>query len=212
MNIQQNFHFCYYKLLNMLLFFENKKDFEICDIEYKLLDNSNDPIIHLYKCENVKLYNLKLDGNKDNQEFEISKSFGYNVRNNCISLRRCKNIEIYNCVLTNARSGGIVPVICNDVTIKSSLCSNNYFDGIAPYESENISIIDCTLSNNKCSGVSVDGRCQNINIINSTLLNNFDWGIWYGYEQDASNDYIVEICKCNTFVDNKSGNVCVKLK
>lgn len=85
---------------------KDSRDFTISDIKHTMKDNSNEPIIHLDNCHNVLIYNVHLDGNRDNQQNEISKTFGYTVRNNCISLRNCTNVTIVRCTLNNSRSGG----------------------------------------------------------------------------------------------------------
>lgn len=196
------------KTKSMLYDIEYKNDFEIQNIEYKLPSNSNEPIIHLYKCNNVVMRNLNLDGNMINQPSEISSKKGYTVRNNCISLRHCSNIYILDCVLTNARSGGIVPAFCSDIYIINCICKNNFFDGIAPYKSSNIHIINSTIEDNLYSGVSIDGGSTSININGCIITKNKDWGIWFGEEQKQITENEKEsIYKTNKITDNLTGDI-----
>lgn len=188
----------------MLHNLSNKHDLTISNISYKLPDNTNEPIVHLYKCSNVYIHDLDLDGNKENQSNEVSNTWGFYVRNSCISLRRCFNVFIINCNLSNARSGGIVPALCDNIYIINCTCNNNFFDGIAPYQSSNIVISGCKISGNLYSGVSIDGNSKNIRIHDSTISNNNDWGVWFGPEQ-TTYENTNEIVNNNKIINNKTG-------
>lgn len=192
----------------MLRTLSNAHNTTLRNMTYKLGKNVNEPIIHLDGCTNIFIYDLYLDGNKENQTSEISTRFGYCVRNSCISLRKCKNIYISNCRLYNARSGGIVPSLCENIYIINCECSGNFFDGIAPYASSNVLIYNCCLTNNLYSGVSIDGNSSNINIYGSTIKDNRDWGVWFGSKQNVNKKIICDIVSNNSIINNKTGNIC----
>ncbi len=203
-----------YIYCTMLCSMNNSRDFMISDIKYKLKGNINDPVIHLDNCHNALIYNVNLDGNMEHQQSEISKTFGYTVRNNCISLRNCTNVTIARCTTNSSRSGGIVTALCNGIYIVNCTCKFNYFDGIAPYNSKNIFVINCDIGNNMYSGISIDGNSTNVVVIGSRIYDNDDWGIWYGPDQNyAMTDNDVDVIKkYNIFERNKSGDIKTQKK
>ncbi len=192
---------------------KNISNFTISDIKYKLRDNINEPILHLDNCHNVLIYNVQLDGNKEHQTSEISRSMGYTIRNNCISLRNCTNITIVKCTLNNSRSGGIVPAMCNGVYIVDCTCKYNYYDGVAPFNSKKVHILNSDLSNNSYCGISIDEKTSDFFILGSTIKNNGDWGIWIGPNQrnyPIPSDVMSMIMKYNIFDNNKNGKLKIQ--
>lgn len=144
--------------------------------------------------ENIVIENLRLDGNKDFQDYEIWYNRENYIRNNAISIRFCKNVTIRNCIITNARSGNIViEKGCQNITIENCILNHAFFDGIAGYASRECIIRNNIITDNHSAGLSFDLQF-NKNTITDNVIEGNNLGVFLRY------------CDDNTFNRNEMKN------
>jgi parallel beta-helix repeat protein len=173
-----------------------EKSNQIIDGQYKVLklnDNLSIPIMiigdssHIepsFKIHDITIKNFILDGNSDNQPYEIWNNVDNGIRNNGITIRGAEHVTIDNCIVYNCRSGGIViEKESKYITIKNTIVKNNFYDGIASCFSTNVSIINCISFDNKGAGMSFDWLFNNNSIENNIIYNN-DVGIFMRWSND----------------------------
>jgi hypothetical protein len=125
----------------------------------------------------IFIYGIEIDGNKQNQEFEIEKR-GH-IRNNGISVRNADNVIISNVSVRNCRSGGLVLERgSRRVSVLNSVFSENYFDGIAGYESEGCLLYNLQSTQNEAAGISLDLNFNKNTIVSTSINGNKKEGIF----------------------------------
>ncbi len=160
----------------------------------RLADRVNQPVILVgddkevpeYIIEEIKIENIEIDGNMDNQTSETGDPQSW-IRNNGIDIRKVRNLSISNVLIHHCRSGGVVASWDSEnIFIYNSYFYSNYFDGIALYASKNVLIKDFVSSRNNAAGISIDNKLQNAVFINGLLLENLDVGIFARDSSDIS--------------------------
>lgn len=196
--------------------------------KYFLENHSNCPVIiigtieqtPLKLIENITISNLIVDGNKDNQDYEIWDNKENYIRNNCLTIRHAANITIRNCNFTNARSGNIViEKNCNNITIENCFIADGFFDGIAGYDSYQCHIKNNVIVNNNYAGLSFDHHFNN-NVIEhnhiyfnnlGVFLRNSDFNVFHqntlknkelDFYLNQIDDSISTMPKDNIFLEN----------
>ena len=141
--------------------------------------------------QNVRISNLEIDGNKDNQNQETDPDRSW-IRNNGIDVRRTRNLWIGDLNVYNAVSGGLV-VSWNSskVFAGNSMFHHNQFDGIALYASEDIQIADFMCYENESAGLSLDNNLSHVIFHDGSIKNNGDVGIFARDSEDLSFFHLV---------------------
>ncbi|MDQ8181920.1 right-handed parallel beta-helix repeat-containing protein [Pelagicoccus sp. SDUM812005] len=130
------------------------------------------------RIENVSIYDLEIDGNREFQESEYNQERPW-IRNNGIDARTVTGLRVERVVCGNNRSGGLViSWRCRDVVAKDCVFKNNYFDGVAYYDSVGVFTVDCLLSENLGAGVSIDNAVSNALFANCRIEGNRDVGVF----------------------------------
>ena len=140
-----------------------------------------------FRISNVQLSGMTLDGNRVNQNVELSGgdiSCGIKIRNNCLTIRGADHVEIADVVTKSARSGGVVlEKHCHNIRIEGLESYDNHFDGFAGYETEQSEFIGLNLHNNRSAGVSVDIRFNNNSFQDCNISNNGEQGFFIRYSE-----------------------------
>ena len=121
---------------------------------------------------NIRVADLLIDGNKDNQTFECygGDCGASPLRNNGITIRYASDVLIERVTVLNARSGGLVTELgCVRITVREFRAANNYFDGLAGYRTEDSTFTGLRLIDNGAAGLSFDLGFNN-NLITETVI------------------------------------------
>ncbi|MEQ1879022.1 MAG: right-handed parallel beta-helix repeat-containing protein [Bdellovibrionia bacterium] len=161
------------------------------DVLLRLGRNVNAPVLVMgdaatppRSLEDVRVSNLKIDGNRWYQKFECwggacdSGGTAF-IRNNGITVRGLTRGKIQNVAVTSARSGGVVTEKgVYDLVIEGLLATDNEFDGFAGYETFGARLTGLNLSRNRAAGISIDIRFHGNHFKDVRIENNGDVGIF----------------------------------
>lgn len=152
---------------------------------FRLAADSNEPVFVLGNAtlenlegtrprRNLTLRRLRVDGNRLEQEAEVSDTLGLEfLRNNCVSLRQVTNVVLEDLRLASCRSGGIV--VGNksrQIAIQQVESFDHHFDGLAWDGDVQESTIDnSSFHSNLGAGISFDLGVVN-NVIRRTIVRN----------------------------------------
>ena len=112
------------------------------------------------KHNNIKINNLVIDGNKENQPSAPSGTGGVQ---HGIYLHGCDNAIIENLIIFNCQGDGICPTAheCVNITIRNNHIYDNLRAGISLVYGSNINIYDNILINNHLD-LEAEMKCENI--------------------------------------------------
>jgi nitrous oxidase accessory protein NosD len=169
----------------------------------RLDDHINQPVILVGSAKNVpqaidtiqniKIADLEIDGNKDNQDSEDAKDREW-IKNNGIDIRAVMNLRVDNVNIHDARSGGLV-VSWNSsrIVISNASFHDNYYDGIALYTSEDIIVSNIISYGNKSAGISLDNELKFVSFNGGHIRNNTKEGIFVRNSADINfHDLMIE--------------------
>jgi len=110
-----------------------------------LVNGANANCIVGSSVSNIKILNLKIDGNKGNQTVNV----------NCIYLNNVSNITIEKCAITNSKFANIYLDYISNSVIQNCLISNAGTIGLFVYSSNNSIVIGNIVNNNNSPGIYV---------------------------------------------------------
>jgi hypothetical protein len=149
----------------------------------RLANGANAPVLVLGQTQtpptltrsNIRVANLTIDGNRQNQTQECwggsCDTGGLTmIRNNGLTLRHVSDVVIENITIVGARSGGLVTEKdSRRVTVRGLTASDNEFDGLAGYQTEDSLFTDLQLYDNAAAGLSLDLNFDN-NIVGDAVI------------------------------------------
>lgn len=177
-------------------------------VKIKLADHANQPVIAIgsdeeiprFRIRNISISDLEIDGNKENQESELSPGKLW-IRCNGIDVRMVDNLWIQDVNISNTISGGlVVSWDSHRIFIRSSMFHNNTYDGIAFYASEDILVSNFASYENGAGGISMDNGMKTATFSNGLVKNNKDVGIFAREAKD--------ICFFNLMISGSGNNGC----
>ncbi len=128
--------------------------------------------------ESIRIYGIEIDGNKDNQDSELSADKPW-IRNNGIDVRGVRNLIVDGVKIRNNRSGGLViSWKSSDVEVRNSVFEKNFFDGVAYYDSIRVSTTDCEMRHNNFAGISLDNRLVDSSFNRCKIESNGNVGVF----------------------------------
>lgn len=166
-------------------------------VTLRLAERANSPVIVMGEVRtppnpvhNVRVINLRLDGNRLQQQ---SECWGGNcdsgglafIRNNGITVRGIINGRIENVFITGARSGGVVTERgCRGLVIDHLAVTDSHFDGFAGYDTTGSDLRHMSLYANRAAGISIDLHFSGNRIRDSHLYRNGDVSIFMRESND----------------------------
>lgn len=130
------------------------------------------------KISNIRISDLKIDGNKEYQKSEYDQTLPW-IRNNGIDVRLVDGLTVERVTSNSNRSGGLViSWRCRDVLVRDCVFEDNFFDGVAYYDSSNVRTVDCVMKQNHGAGVSLDNAFVDSLFIRCKILGNRDVGVF----------------------------------
>lgn len=155
----------------------------------KLANRMNCPVVVLGTTKNkpskiianLRLADLTIDGNGDNQKVEkwAVAGEGSEIRNNGVTVRGCSDALVERVTAFNCRSGGLVAEKgVQRLTVSDFTSYGNEFDGLAAYRTTDSIFSRLHLYNNpKGAGISLD-LSFNGNVISDAVCTENDLGIF----------------------------------
>ena len=141
----------------------------------------NNRIFYFEDCENIKIENIKIDGNIQERNFEYTDydPGGYFSKRHNLEFNNCENVVINNIVSNGSAMDGLILVFCKNVKVYNSLFLYNYRQGITINAGcENVTIRDCNLSytgvisgTQPMSGIDLESD-GSMGYINNTVIDN----------------------------------------
>ncbi len=170
-------------------------------VTLRLADRAEAPVIVMGEIKtppnpvhNVRVVNLRIDGNRQNQTGECwggrcdSGGLAY-IRNNGITVRKIINGRIENVFVTSPRSGGVVTEHgCRGLVIDGLAVTDSHFDGFAGYDTTGSDLRHLSLFGNRAAAVSLDLNFSGNRIRDSHFYRNGDVSIF----MRESNDNLFE--------------------
>lgn len=170
------------------------------------------------RCNNLKFYNLTIDGNKMNQNIDKYSKYGRFG----FFTEACDNVFIDGMGIIDFQGYGFDPhgvkatkTWSINLTIINSYSGNNDWDGYTIDQSANVLIVNNSAYHNGRHGYNIVTGTYNIKIINNTAYDN---GYFY-YEGNEGCGIAVQnnlqygtknvLVKNNTFVNNKDAGICL---
>ncbi|HYF37460.1 MAG TPA: glycosyl hydrolase family 28-related protein [Prosthecobacter sp.] len=157
-----------------------------------LADKANCPVLIIgdeakdprHKVTGVRVSDLTIDGNRENQDVECWEGACDTgektvIRSNGITLRRAVGVTVERVTILRCRSGGLVTEKgCRRLTVRGLTASDHEFDGLACYETEDSLFTELFLHDNPGAGISTDLQFNGNVIANAMLLRNGTHGIF----------------------------------
>ncbi len=158
----------------------------IGDVRLKLADNSNSPLIiigptktltereisrmsnvewNAFHTHQIHVENLKIDGNRKNQQTEcwlssVCDSHAFptsHIRNNGVTIRYSYYSTLKNIYVTGARSGGLViEKYSSNLLVDGFTADDSEFDGFAGYQTQYSVFQNMKFTKNVMAGISID--------------------------------------------------------
>jgi hypothetical protein len=160
-----------------------------------LKDKANCPVVILGAPDRqakattqLRLADLFIDGNRDNQQVELWRAGkdGSLINNNGVDVRHVTDSVVENVISCRCRSGGLVTSGGNrKLIIREFTAFDNEYDGLACYETEESEFSGLALHDNHAAGISLD-LAFNHNVIDRATLARNDLGIFMRYARDNS--------------------------
>lgn len=157
----------------------------------RLADNANSPLLVMGKVgaspsrtQNLRVANLVLEGNKENQQHECwggacdagGRSY---IRNNAITVRAVEGGMIQNVEANHARAGGLVTEKGTIRLFVDGLrADGNYIDGFQAHETTDSLFRAMELVGNQAAGMSADMGFDGNLVRDVALANNGDVGLF----------------------------------
>jgi hypothetical protein len=144
-------------------------------------DDSPEPMMEV---KNVRVTDLRLDGNRAQQKFECWDGLcdtgeKTNIRSSGVVFRRAVDCGIERIEAFECRSGGVVTEKgCRRLTIRDLRAHHNEFDGLACYQTEDSILTGLHLHDNPFAGISLDWSFDRNVIHGAVLATNGGQGIF----------------------------------
>jgi len=152
-----------------------------CTVLY-LADHSDCPVVILgppmneteHPAEHLRLADLVIDGNRQNQRVELWRSAGdgSEFNNNGIQIWNVSDAIVEHVVCHRCRSGGLVTASVSHLLVNGFDAYDNQFDGLACYQTEESRFADLRLHDNLAAGISLDLDFNHNSISNAVLADN----------------------------------------
>lgn len=169
-------------------------------------------------CNNLKFYNLTIDGNKENQNTDKYSKYGRFG----FFTEACDNVFVDGMGIINFQGYGFDPhgvkatkTWSVNLTIINSYSGNNDWDGYTIDQSTNVLIANNIAYHNGRHGYNIVTGTYNIQIINNTAYDN---GYFY-YQGNEGCGIAIQnnlqygtrnaLVKNNTFVNSKDAGICL---
>jgi parallel beta-helix repeat protein len=169
-------------------------------------------------CNNLRFYNLTIDGNKENQNTDKYSKYGRFG----FFTEACDNVLVDGMGIINFQGYGFDPhgikatkTWSVNLTIINSYAGNNDWDGYTIDQSTNVLIANNTAYHNGRHGYNIVTGTYNIIIINNTAYDN---GYYYYHGNEGCGIAIQNnlqygtrnaLVKNNTFVNSKDAGICL---
>jgi parallel beta-helix repeat protein len=134
----------------------------------------------------LRLADLLIDGNRQNQKIELWKSAGdgSEFMNNGVQIWNVTDVAVEHVTCRRCRSGGLVTAGVRRFRLNDFDSYDNQFDGLACYQTEESHFGGLNLHDNLAAGISLD-LAFNHNFITNAILAGNDLGI---FMRDSSNN------------------------
>jgi parallel beta-helix repeat protein len=157
------------------------------------------PVISGYHAEGVRLEDLSIDGNKD-ENVHLN-----GCRGGGIFLYRCPGAVIERCTVRNYNGDGISFQQCNDVAVLNCVSEGNASLGLHPGSGSQRPVVrNCTARSNGEDGLFLCWRVKHGLFEDNLLENNGRFGISIGHK-DTDN-----LLRKNTVRGNHEDGVCFR--
>ncbi len=136
------------------------------------------------RVENIRLIDLALDGNRENQSSETDPSRPW-LRNNLIDIRMASRVWVDRVDSHSGISGCLVGSWSSELLhVDDSLFHDCFYDGIALYTSSNLVLRGFQAFDNGSAGISLDNDLSDVLFADGLVRDNGDVGIFVRDSQD----------------------------
>jgi hypothetical protein len=141
----------------------------------------------LHLVRHLRLADLLIDGNRQNQpaEFWRAAGDGSQINNNGVQIWNAADVAVQNVVCCHCRSGGLVSAGVERLLVRDFAAFDNQFDGLACYQTMDSHFAGLRLHDNVAAGISLD-LAFNRNLIEDADLTGNDLGIFMRDSRDNS--------------------------
>jgi len=154
--------------------------------------STNFPVISGYRCSDLSLKHIVVEGNKEHN------SFVEGCRNGGIFLFEAQRVAIEACVVRNYNGDGISYQCCEDIEVRNCDCIGNGGKGIHPGSGTKRTVIaGCNAADNGLDGIFICWRVQHSLVEHCTSTGNGWSGLSIGHK-DTHN-----VIRNNRFSDNR---------